>query len=190
MRLTSGLYMRYFIGSIFVASILVGLIVDQMMRIVSSRKLMARCTRLLVMLVFLVNVCVQLGVASRLPPQAILDAIIGNDRKDNTRRIFAFASAKYGRDSRALLVDCHFYYYADFDIEGTMWFHLANRRMIQGAGSAEHLVEILFEKMKVDFIIMPVGPSSISALNDKLFRRLLTKEFTNGSLAVYSPGTS
>jgi hypothetical protein len=103
------------------------------------------------------------------------------------KKVFDFAAAKYGRESRGLLIESWGLYFADFNIEGSWHVFYKNlKEIIEASTNPKEMYTNIFVKRGFNFIIMPEKAKN-DILNSDEFKEMLNKEFSAVGLTLYSP---
>jgi hypothetical protein len=192
------LYIRYFIGIVPIGSIIIALIMDKilLLDIVKNIKVIKYIIIAIFIITFTTNLIYQLNIITIPTPYPIIEVFTQNHTNSSLgycqtiKKVFDFASIKYGSNSKCLLIGSQAMYFADFDIETISWYHYVNQQEIFfSATNAEELYNNIFIKNKFNFIIMP--DALYPPFNSDIFinfKKTLITEFSSGGYILALPG--
>jgi len=187
---TTNPYLRYFITILPVGSLILALIMNRILEW-NRGKVKNIIIWFLFLTIFMTNFICQLATGNVTSPYPLRDAILHTYEKagywQDVKKVFDFATIKYGKESRGLLIDSWGLYFADFNIEGS-WhvFYKNMKEIIEASTNPQEMYTNIFVKRKFDFIIMPDRPEN-GILNSPEFKEMLNKEFSEVGLSLYSP---
>jgi hypothetical protein len=187
---TTNPYLRYFINILPLGGVILALIMDKMLEW-NRGKVKHIITWFLFFGIFVTNFVCQLAMANVTSPYPLKDAILHTYEKSGhwyeVKKVFDFAAAKYGRESRGLLIDSWGLYFADFNIEGSWHVFYKNlKEIIEASTNSKEMYMNIFVKRGFNFIIMPEKAKN-DILNSDEFKEMLNKEFSAVGLTLYSP---
>ncbi len=188
-------YIRYFVSILPVGALLLGLTVDKVIRFMGNRKILRISVAVLCALVFMINLAMQLSLINFSSPYPVKAALTGKYEDThlqyhlNVKKVFDFANAKFGRNTRVLLVGMTpFLYFVDGRAETLMWYHYRTRvEMLLEPRTADELYTAVFQTGQFDYLIMPaVATPDCAKYYDPEFLSRLREEISDAGYTVYS----
>ncbi len=193
----TGPYMRYGLGSLVSGAIVIGYTIDWLIGVCESNRFALGAMRALMWVLLLLNLACQFSIVNVATPYPVMEAFRGDLSRSSVagyqemRRVFDFATAKFGRHAKGLLIDNDnpALYFAGTKIESSCWYFPENSKALHTISDAQTMVSYLFDERKFDYIIMPERGSSMPVLDSLEFRSLLHREFSYYGYGLYVPRT-
>ncbi len=191
--LTTGFYMRYFVGSILPGSIILGLGIDRLLTIAANPFALSILSRMAVWVVIMLNFAAQLSIRNMTDPYPLREAFI-HDYTHSTasvyekqKELFAYARLRYGDKAKGLLVDTPSLYLAQGPVESLSWVFPTTQQAISNAKTASELYQTVFHHLGFKYLIMPKHSKAV-IFSSREFQRNLRVKFARNEWQLLEPG--
>jgi hypothetical protein len=192
---TTGTDMRYLTGLLFPASFLAGQSLDAMLSKVRHQSILRWAFAAVVGVSLATNFVFQFSIPTIPKPLPVIEAFVHRDpSRDgrityfaNVRRAFDYASLKYGKNSKGLILSGPFLYFADFHAEINEWYNYLRWQELSAIGDTATLADHIFRTDGFNFVIMSTNSENYKDKPAVLgLLKQLTTEFVSGDQAVLS----
>jgi hypothetical protein len=185
--------MRYGLGSVVSGAIVIGYTIDWLIGVCESHRFTFTTMVALMWVLLLLNLACQFSAVNVATPYPVKQAFLGDLSGSSMagyqeiRRVFDFATAKFGRNAKGLMIDNDnpALYFAGTRIESSCWYFPENSKALRTIADAQTMVSYLFHERRFDYLIMPERVSSIKVIDSPEFLGLLRREFTAGGYGLY-----
>ncbi len=188
--LITGPQMRYFIISLPMGSLLLGLIINKILE-VTGGGLAHLMAILLIACVFIINFVIQIN-NSHLPAgypaiEAFTGKIIDSSFYNRAvKQFFTYVNGKYSKEAKGFMFYSPALYLADFHIEVYDWYNFPIARKLNMAKSGKEAYAILFKEEKFDFLIFTDNhPRTV--LDAIVEEGMVKKDYSSGGYNLYLP---